>query len=937
MSYKLNAITGTLDLTDTAGATIGLPVIGGTPNSILYVDPSGNLGEDPPYFMYDEVTKIMMINNDDSQLLIRTDTGDFTFVGIPFTAGPLTVDSSSSSSSLNTEWKRSNDSTGVLHLAITSRGTQATPTAVADADQVYALYTAAFDGTDYHPTSIISTIIDAPGGVGSNNTPSAMLFGVTAPSGIFPKEVFRLSPQLSANFSGNIYVGGSTSPFTASIVTPLDDPDIHGIDVGSNLGSGVGVIVISGNAGAGLYQIDLQASTNQMIFTQSSEGGLLRYRLLNDDHTIAQDSIMNLTYRGNTILGYNSDEIPALSSTYTSRLTLYRDGVDLGNGKVFDITIKGFGAVPIVVLARANGATGAPTETLSGDGLGSIQFLGYDDGTSEYVIGPSILGVAEADAASTLIFSGLLFNTIGSFGQETAFQINSEQRSLFGQSSGFTATAARVTMVCSTDIEGLIIQGSGSQSVPLLDLKNSSETTLSQFDYQGKLGIGVTPTVPVQVRGTSIVLENNAQVNLVSRTSDTTQPLISLQRSRSGLGSESVVLNNDILGDLRFQGWNGSNYTNTGALISAIASQNFTGSVNGAELIFKTTPNGASVPLERVRIDNAGFMGVGTDNPISIIHGYVTGAPSTVVVETSVGSGGTAQVAFIRTTQSAYIGLASGNTYDVYSGTIPGGGNCPIVFYAGTGENARIADTVGLQLASGIPLTLGTSSGTRITSSSGVMALKGFGNTNNEDLLFDFETTANQIAVISSTGANLLDFSLGFVFNQAGVDVDCRIEGDTDANLFYTDAGNDRVGIGTASPGSKLDVNGSFQCDSITNDTGLAAGVYTPTRSAEANLDSNVTMSEAQYMRVGSTVTVSGRFTADPTTPATTTSFEITLPVASNIGAAEDAAGVAFCGAIAGQGAAIFGVAANDTAKFQWVAGDVTSQTWSYTFSYQVI
>jgi len=119
--------------------------------------------------------------------------------------------------------------------------------------------------------------------------------------------------------------------------------------------------------------------------------------------------------------------------------------------------------------------------------------------------------------------------------------------------------------------------------------------------------------------------------------------------------------------------------------------------------------------------------------------------------------------------------------------------------------------------------------------------------------------------------------------------------------------------------------------------TQITAGTYTPTRSAETNLDANVTMTEAQFMRVGATVTVSGRFTADPTLTATATSFEITLPVASNIGAVEDAAGVAFCGAIAGMGAEIIGVVVNDTAKIQWVASDITSQTWSYTFTYQVI
>lgn len=118
--------------------------------------------------------------------------------------------------------------------------------------------------------------------------------------------------------------------------------------------------------------------------------------------------------------------------------------------------------------------------------------------------------------------------------------------------------------------------------------------------------------------------------------------------------------------------------------------------------------------------------------------------------------------------------------------------------------------------------------------------------------------------------------------------------------------------------------------------SGMFGYSYQPTRSAELNLDSNVTMSEAQYIRVGRTVTVSGYFIADPTAPGSA-SFEFTLPIASNIGAIEDVAGVAFCGSISGQGAQIVGVAANDTAKVAWVAVDVTSQSWSYVMTYQVI
>lgn len=48
------------------------------------------------------------------------------------------------------------------------------------------------------------------------------------------------------------------------------------------------------------------------------------------------------------------------------------------------------------------------------------------------------------------------------------------------------------------------------------------------------------------------------------------------------------------------------------------------------------------------------------------------------------------------------------------------------------------------------------------------------------------------------------------VVNDGGLStVDFRVEGGTDDNLLYVDAGNDRVGIGTATPASLLDVNGN--------------------------------------------------------------------------------------------------------------------------------
>ena len=54
------------------------------------------------------------------------------------------------------------------------------------------------------------------------------------------------------------------------------------------------------------------------------------------------------------------------------------------------------------------------------------------------------------------------------------------------------------------------------------------------------------------------------------------------------------------------------------------------------------------------------------------------------------------------------------------------------------------------------------------------------------------------------TGAKT--FSTAIVVNEDGNDVDTRFEGDTDANLLYLDASEDRVGIGTNSPSALLHV-----------------------------------------------------------------------------------------------------------------------------------
>ena len=63
------------------------------------------------------------------------------------------------------------------------------------------------------------------------------------------------------------------------------------------------------------------------------------------------------------------------------------------------------------------------------------------------------------------------------------------------------------------------------------------------------------------------------------------------------------------------------------------------------------------------------------------------------------------------------------------------------------------------------------------------------------------------VSIGTTTASNRLNVEGGnIVFNDLGGNYDFRVEGDTDANLLFTDASNDNVGIGALVPSEKLDI-----------------------------------------------------------------------------------------------------------------------------------
>ncbi len=149
-----------------------------------------------------------------------------------------------------------------------------------------------------------------------------------------------------------------------------------------------------------------------------------------------------------------------------------------------------------------------------------------------------------------------------------------------------------------------------------------------------------------------------------------------------------------------------------------------------------------------------------------------------------------------------------------------------------------------------------------------------------------------------------------------------------------TDAGESTLHY-HASDRARANHTGTQSISSLSDLLTLASGTYTPTLTNTTNLSAS-TAYVSQYLRVGNTVTVSGRIDADPTTTGDV-QLGISLPIASDFANSYECGGVASSNVVAGQCAAIVADAANNRAKMQWAAVDITNNAMYFSFTYLVV
>jgi hypothetical protein len=180
------------------------------------------------------------------------------------------------------------------------------------------------------------------------------------------------------------------------------------------------------------------------------------------------------------------------------------------------------------------------------------------------------------------------------------------------------------------------------------------------IDSSGRLLVGTSSsrtvlsvTPALQVEGSSF---DTASMQLTENTNDAQSSYFTFTKSRgTAIGGNTVVQSGDNLGQIRFTGTDG-----TGPVASASISAQVDGTPGSNDMpgriVLATTADGASSPTERMRIDSAGNVGIGTTSPGLKLHiqdGALASAPTPnsncdVVIEGTTNTG----IQFLSDTQA---------------------------------------------------------------------------------------------------------------------------------------------------------------------------------------------------------------------------------------------------------------------------------------------
>lgn len=466
-------------------------------------------------------------------------------------------------------------------------------------------------------------------------------------------------PTLAQDAATKNYIDtifGSTTTAAASAATATTQAGIAttqaGIattQAGLAAGSAAAALTSANNAEASWTEFDAQyLGAKASNPTVDNEGnplvtGALYFNTTADEMRVydgsawkAAGSAVNGTSKRETFTATGGQTTFTITGGYDAGFAdVYLNGVKLVNG--VDVNVSSGTAVVLAVGATA------------GDIVDVVAYGAFEVANALPLTGGTMSGSIVFAGAQT--FPGTLPTTGGTLTGPTALGVNS------------SSAALSITQTGSGN--ALYIEDVAADATPFV------------VSSTGAVGIGTTTPDNVTSAGIALVSNDGYYPQVVNRnkSNDSTASYLVFDKDRAG----AVVQSGDALGAIVWRSFDGANYLQSAAIIGYSDGTPGTNDVPG-RISFLTTADGASAPTERLRISNAGALGLsganyGTTGQVLTSAG--SGAPPTWATPSG---GGT----------KTWTSITSSTTY-----TVPAGVSSIRVYAFGKGGNGYYISSTG--------------------------------------------------------------------------------------------------------------------------------------------------------------------------------------------------------------------------------------------------
>lgn len=393
-----------------------------------------------------------------------------------------------------------------------------------------------------------------------------------------------------------------------------------------------------------------------------------------------------------------------------------------------------------------------------------------------------------------------------------------------------TFTANQIVSVTDNTNAALRVTQLGTGNAILVEDSTNPDATPTVISADGTVIVGHTTALSTdnfaggqqipkaQIHGANA---QNSSLSVNCWAAGNTPPSINFGKSRGAIGTNTIVQNNDVLGDITFNGDDGTELVVGASIVGWVDGTPGLGDMP-SRIVFSTTADGASTTTERMRINSKGNVNIGsaTDpnyalqitgstNITSIMIGSISGTTLTITAVTS-GSISVGDRVFLGTSGLDY------NTYITALGTGTGGVGTYTI------NNTATVASQGIYFSASKNSTISfVNTDTSFAANQPIGSIEWYGS--------DVDTPGAGVKGYIATISESLTPDTAMLFGTADNITDTQAV----ERMRITSDG--KVGIGTKAPDALLSVNGvaSFgdgaaATPSITNIGDLNTGIYFP-------------------------------------------------------------------------------------------------------------